>query len=38
MLARRAPQFLWLPGGQFVSLSAENVAMTFADAAVDLDL
>jgi GNAT superfamily N-acetyltransferase len=38
MLARRAPQFMWLPGGQFVSLSAENVAMTFADAAVDLDL
>jgi GNAT superfamily N-acetyltransferase len=38
MLARRAPQFMWLPSGPFASLNAENVAMTFADAAVDLDL
>jgi RimJ/RimL family protein N-acetyltransferase len=38
ILARRAPQFMWLPRGPSVTLSAENVAMTFADAAVDLDL
>jgi GNAT superfamily N-acetyltransferase len=37
-LERRAPQFMWLPRGPAASLTADDMAMTFADAAVDLDL
>jgi GNAT superfamily N-acetyltransferase len=38
LLARRAPTYMWLPRGPGAGLSAENMAMTFADSAVDLDL
>jgi hypothetical protein len=38
VLARRAPQFMWLPRGPAASLAANDLALTFADAAVDLDL
>jgi hypothetical protein len=37
-LARRAPTYMWLPRGPGVGLAAENMTMTFADSAVDLDL
>jgi GNAT superfamily N-acetyltransferase len=38
VLARRAPQFMWLPRGRAVALTSDRLAVTFADAAVDLDL
>jgi GNAT superfamily N-acetyltransferase len=37
-LARRAPTYMWLPRGPGAGLTAENMTMTFADSAVDLDL
>jgi GNAT superfamily N-acetyltransferase len=37
LLARRAPTYMWLPRGPGAGLAAENMAMTFADSAVDLD-
>ena len=37
-LARRAPTYMWLPRGPGAGLAAENMTMTFADSAVDLDL
>jgi GNAT superfamily N-acetyltransferase len=37
-LARRAPTYMWLPQGPGVGLAAENMTMTFADSALDLDL
>jgi GNAT superfamily N-acetyltransferase len=38
VLARHAPTYMWNPRGPAAALSAENVTMTFADSAVDLDL
>jgi hypothetical protein len=38
MLAHRAPIYMWLPRGPGVGLAAENMTMTFADSALDLDL
>jgi len=38
VLARRAPTYMWLPRGPGAGLAAENMTMTFADSAVDLDL
>jgi hypothetical protein len=38
LLARRAPTYMWLPRGPGAALAAENMTMTFADSAVDLDL
>jgi GNAT superfamily N-acetyltransferase len=38
LLARRAPTYMWLPRGPGAGLAAENMTMTFADSAVDLDL
>jgi GNAT superfamily N-acetyltransferase len=38
LLARRAPTYMWLPRGPGTGLVAENMTMTFADSAVDLDL
>ncbi len=37
-LARRAPTYMWLPRGPGAGLAAENMTMTFADSALDLDL
>jgi hypothetical protein len=37
-LARRAPVFMWLPKGPGAALAADHIELTFADAAVDLDL
>ena len=37
-LARRAPTYMWLPRGPGAGLAAEDMTMTFADSAVDLDL
>jgi GNAT superfamily N-acetyltransferase len=37
-LARRAPTYMWLPRGPGAGLAADNMTMTFADSAVDLDL
>jgi GNAT superfamily N-acetyltransferase len=38
LLARRAPIYMWLPRGPGAGLAADNMTMTFADSAVDLDL
>jgi GNAT superfamily N-acetyltransferase len=38
VLARRAPQFMWLPHGPAALLEADDIALTFADVAIDLDL
>jgi GNAT superfamily N-acetyltransferase len=38
MLADRAPTYMWSPRGPGAGLAAENMTMTFADSAVDLDL
>jgi hypothetical protein len=37
-LARRAPVFMWLPKDAGAPLKADHMDLTFADAAVDLDL
>jgi hypothetical protein len=37
-LARRAPTYMWSPRGPGGGLAADNMTMTFADSAVDLDL
>jgi hypothetical protein len=37
-LERRAPTYMWQPRGPGAGLAAENMTMTFADSAVDLDL
>jgi hypothetical protein len=37
-LARRAPVFMWLPKGPASQLQADGMSLTFADAAIDLDL
>jgi hypothetical protein len=37
-LKRRAPVFMWLPKGPASQLRADRMSLTFADAAVDLDL
>jgi len=37
-LARRSPVFMWLPKGAGATLKADHMELTFADAAVDLDL
>jgi hypothetical protein len=37
-LARRSPVFMWLPKGAGAALAADRMELTFADAAVDLDL
>jgi hypothetical protein len=37
-LQRRSPVFMWLPKGPGCQLRADRMALTFADAAVDLDL
>jgi hypothetical protein len=38
VLAHRAPTYMWWPRGPGATLAAEDVTMTFADSAVDLDL
>jgi GNAT superfamily N-acetyltransferase len=38
VLARHAPTYMWQPRGPGAALSAENMTMTFADSAFDLDL
>jgi len=38
MLARRAPQFMWVPRGPAAALVASDIAFTFADATIDFDL
>jgi GNAT superfamily N-acetyltransferase len=38
ILARRAPQFMWLPRGPAAALVASDIAFTFADATIDFDL
>lgn len=38
MLARRAPLFMWRPQGVAAGLQAQDMALTFADVAIDLDL
>jgi hypothetical protein len=37
-LRRRSPAFMWLPKGPAARLKADAMALTFADAAIDLDL
>ena len=38
LLARRSPQFMWMPRGPAAALSASAMTLTFADVAIDLDL
>lgn len=38
LLERRSPQFMWLPRDLASPLTADNMALTFADVAIDLDL
>jgi hypothetical protein len=38
LLERRAPVYMWWPRGPGATLTAERMTMTFADAALDLDL
>jgi hypothetical protein len=38
LLGRRAPVFMWWPGGPGAALASDGVEMTFADSTVDLDL
>ena len=38
LLERRSPQFMWLPRGPAATLEADDMALTFADVAIDLDL
>jgi hypothetical protein len=38
LLRRRAPTYMWWPRGPGAALTAEDMTMTFADSAVDLDL
>jgi GNAT superfamily N-acetyltransferase len=38
LLARRSPQFMWMPRGPAAALSAIAMTLTFADVAIDLDL
>jgi hypothetical protein len=38
VLAQRAPQFMWLPRGAGQELSADDLSLSFADVAIDLDL
>src|SRR5438105_15957138 len=38
VLRGRAPVFMWLPKGPAAELQANGMALSFADAAVDLDL
>ena len=38
VLAPRAPQFMWLPRGPGDGLTAGDLALSFADVAIDLDL
>jgi hypothetical protein len=38
ILAPRAPQFMWLPRGAGQGLSADDLSLSFADVAIDLDL
>jgi hypothetical protein len=38
VLGRRSPVFMWAPAGPAAHLQADRMALTFADAAVDLDL
>jgi GNAT superfamily N-acetyltransferase len=37
-LGRRSPQFMWVPRGPAAPLRAVDMALTFADVAIDLDL
>jgi len=37
-LGRRSPQFMWLPRGAAAALRADEMMLTFADVAIDLDL
>jgi hypothetical protein len=38
LLERRSPEFMWLPRGPAAALTADKMALTFADVAIDLDL
>ena len=38
VLMPRSPQFMWLPRGPAAKLGPENLALSFADVALDLDL
>jgi hypothetical protein len=38
VLAPRSPQFMWLPRGAGAPLAATDLALSFADVAIDLDL
>lgn len=38
LLARRAPQFMWVPRGPAAALGAGDIALTLADATIDFDL
>ncbi|HEY4920241.1 MAG TPA: GNAT family N-acetyltransferase [Xanthobacteraceae bacterium] len=38
LVASRSPQFMWLPRGPAAALAAGDLALSFADVAIDLDL
>jgi hypothetical protein len=38
LVANRSPQFMWLPRGPAATLTANDLALSFADVAIDLDL
>jgi GNAT superfamily N-acetyltransferase len=38
LVAGRSPQFMWLPRGPAVAFTADDLSLSFADVALDLDL
>jgi ribosomal protein S18 acetylase RimI-like enzyme len=38
LVAKRSPQFMWLPRGPAATLTADRISLSFADVAIDLDL